>query len=582
MLITPRPALFQSTSLLLRRLSYFCATLLLITTPASRAEIVHLRGGGLEREWNTFPEQARADEWTFEFDGSGPTDALTLYLGQEDVKARWAVELNSKHLGYLKVEEDKLYATFPIKPQPGKNQLRVFHKSGRDVDDIRVGPIHVHPTNAPRTSLRISLRENGQPTAGRITVVDQAGYLSPMTIQSNDRLAVRDGVVYTLDGEAEIPLAPGTYTVYAGRGFEYSLEEKTFHIDDRPQAHTFKLTREVDTRGLISCDTHVHTVTHSGHGDCTLTERMISLAGENIELAIATDHNKHIDYRAEMNRLGIDQFTAVTGNEYTTRTGHFNLFPLDPKAKPQTYIGPDWQKVMECVKASGATISILNHGEDIHANWRPFAPENHDRQKGISRKGYAYDFNAMEVLNSGATLNDPMLLIEDWFGLLRAGLNIAAIGCSDSHDVSNFIVGQGRTYIPIKDDAVHRININEACEQILAGKSMVSYGLLCQLKLDGNTAHVDVQAPSWLQANRLQLFANGHAVFEESFKPTNKVTKIIPLKQRTEGFYVAVAHGPGVTGLYWPAAKPYQRRGPNFTPYVLGVSQVVHLTDSSE
>ena len=47
------------------------------------------------------------------------------------------------------------------------------------------------------------------------------------------------------------------------------------------------IRREVSTAGLVACDTHVHTLTYSGHGDATIDERAVTLAGEGIELPIA-------------------------------------------------------------------------------------------------------------------------------------------------------------------------------------------------------------------------------------------------------------------------------------------------------
>ena len=587
------------------KISWFL--LLLITAAPTYAQfgIMHLRddGNGVDpigefpdidirmkqqREWIDFPEKAAANGATFNINADHIDKPQLLWIVQEDVKARWEIRLNEKHLGYLKVEEDRLVVAHPIKPnllKPGVNKVSIGYKSGKGVDDIRVDIRGLTPANAPETPLTVNVTENGKPIPARFTLISKIGtnkygHLPTLSIRSNDHRAVREGVVYTLRGKETIPLPPGQYVVHAGRGFEYSLGTQTIQLGNEPKELHFELTREVDTSGLISCDTHVHTTTYSKHGDCTLTERMITLAGENVELAIATDHNQHIDYQKEMQRLGINQFTAVTGNEYTTRTGHFNLFPLDPKIKPPTYIGPDWEKVMTGVQRSGATIAILNHGRDIHANWRPFDPENHDQASGKSRKGYDYRFNAMELINSGATLNDPMVLYHDWFGLLNAGQRIAGIGSSDSHDVSNFIVGQGRTYIPMADDQdVAHIDVDEACKQLLAGNGMVSYGLLTQLSVQDSIAKVDVQAPSWIKANRIQIFANGKEVIDESIEPASKIQQRFNLpvaNKRT--FYVAVARGPGITGLYWPAARPYQNTGPNFVPYVLGSSAVIWIT----
>ena len=99
------------------------------------------------------------------------------------------------------------------------------------------------------------------------------------------------------------------------------------------------IKREVETKGWVSSDTHVHTLTHSGHGDATDLERVITLAGEGIELPIITDHNKQIDLHAVALKAAVRKyFTPVVGNEVTTDFGHFNVFPLPangPSSSPR-------------------------------------------------------------------------------------------------------------------------------------------------------------------------------------------------------------------------------------------------------
>src|SRR5262245_3580143 len=58
----------------------------------------------------------------------------------------------------------------------------------------------------------------------RITVVDDRGQPAPLRADRSAKLAVRPGVVYTPDGRAEVELAPGRYTVYASRGFEWGVD----------------------------------------------------------------------------------------------------------------------------------------------------------------------------------------------------------------------------------------------------------------------------------------------------------------------------------------------------------------------
>src|SRR4030095_7801539 len=135
--------------------------------------------------------------------------------------------------------------------------------------------------------------------------------------------------------------------------------------------------REVPTGGYVAFDTHVHTLTHSGHGDASIAERMITLAGEGIELPIATDHNKHIAYRPDAERQGVRRyFTPVIGNEVTTSVGHFNIFPTMVSARIPDFKQTTWGAIFDEIFARpGVRVAILNHARDLHSGTRPFGPK---------------------------------------------------------------------------------------------------------------------------------------------------------------------------------------------------------------
>src|SRR5690606_30788755 len=131
--------------------------------------------------------------------------------------------------------------------------------------------------------------------------------------------------------------------------------------------HTLNLKREVPTEGWISMDTHVHTLTHSGHGDATAAERVLTLAGEHIELPVVTEHNKNVDLRPLTESMGYaDYVLPIIGNEYTTSTGHFNIFPVgenDPVPDPDV---STWtEAALELRTAGKPEAVILNHGRSL-------------------------------------------------------------------------------------------------------------------------------------------------------------------------------------------------------------------------
>ena len=141
-------------------------------------------------------------------------------------------------------------------------------------------------------------------------------------------------------------------------------------------------------------------------------------------------------------------------------------------------------------------------------------------------------FNAMEVINSGATQTDPLRLFRDWMALLNRGYQVTPVGSSDSHDVARYIVGQGRTYIRCDDRDVAHLDVDAAVANFLQGRVLVSYGLLAELTVNGKYSsgelaaiagdEVDVKVrvlgPHWTEATKLQLYANGQLIREEPIR----------------------------------------------------------------
>jgi hypothetical protein len=141
--------------------------------------------------------------------------------------------------------------------------------------------------------------------------------------------AIRTGVIYTSDGQTSIGVPAGEYQIYASRGFEYSAPSARVQLAHGQRASiALKIRREVTMCGYVSCDTHVHTLELSGHGDASVDERVLAAAGEGLDLIVATEHNRFADYSAALRKLGLNRWvTSIPGTEVTTAIGHFNIFP---------------------------------------------------------------------------------------------------------------------------------------------------------------------------------------------------------------------------------------------------------------
>ena len=556
---------------------------------------MHLLRSGETREWDNFPEGEQPSTFTKTFTLKPNTQPVTLSLSQANVKLRWQVELNGKKVALLHRDENPLTAYWEVASQflqVGENTLTVrsTERKPRSSDDILVGRVKIHDQtldsvlNEATLSVTVTDAKSHTGLPSRITILNEHGELQSIGAESNDHLAVRPGTVYTSTGQATFGLPVGKYTVFAGRGFEYSLAQQEVTVKAGEKATLdLEIERQVETTGFVACDTHIHTLTNSGHGDSSVKERMITLVAEGIELPIATDHNVQIDHRPFAKEMKVSQyFTPVVGNEYTTSVGHFNIFPLKSTDPPPNYKLKNWPDIFaELSRTAKPAVIILNHARDVHGGTTPFGPKNHLAIVGENLHGWPIGFNAMEVINSGATQTDPMQLFRDWMNMLNAGHKITPVGSSDSHDVTRYTVGQGRTYIRTTDSDPGNISANDAVKSFLNGDVNVSYGLLTTLDVSMEDDQADVafkietQFPHWIQATETTLYANGRQVVHDTpDKPmTSPWRKQLHLpKPKHDVFYVAIATGPGIEQPYWRTALPYQPDSISTKTFVIGCS----------
>lgn len=573
----------------------------------------YLLRSGTEPEWVEFSNrtpQGKRLEVRFNHQTNGRP--ATLLIRQNDVKLEWRVNLNGRPVGKLFLSEEPLWQTLEVGAgllRNGENVLEIAPPSGGD--DILVGPISLasepFPELMSRAAVDVAVTDasSRREIPCRVTVVDNDGFLVPLSAEPGQKIAVRPGVAYLGNGRARLSLLPGNYTIWATRGPEYGLGYQSVSLAaGTTRKARLELRREVSTPGLVACDTHVHTLTHSGHGDATIEERALTLAGEAVELPIAADHDVLADYRPAANRMDVaNAFTPVIGCEVTTARGHFNVFPIVPNSPVPDRQILDWPRLMQAIRATpGVRVVILNHPRNIHSNFQPFAATNFNRVTGLNLRGPEFSFDAIEVLNSSALQSDWMINFRDWMALLNYGYRVTAVGSSDCHDVSRYIVGQGRTYLRARDHDPGNIPVDEACGSLLSGRALVSSGLFTDLTVNGRfgpgdlatargrglEVRVRVRAPSWIAAERVTLWANGIVAREAGLSAAARVGKGTSHGQewelrwdlpapRHDVYLLAIASGPPVRGPYWATAKPYQPSSPVWNGAVVGATNPVWL-----
>lgn len=538
---------------------------------------------------SSFPQSARkANGPRFErsFESQSNPVEWTLRLKQQNVADNWEVEINGRPIARLNVANSERLAHFSVPPGAlvdGTNTLAIIPRGL--TNDILVSSIEIIPERM-RDFLKLAHVEiqvtemNGRvPVPARVTIVDKENRHAELYNVQPSTTAWRKGIFYTGSKPVELDLPQGEYTITATRGMEWSRSQRKvrFFIGQKTQL-TLALARELDTSGYVAADMHVHSYTFSGHGDASIDDRIYTLAGEGIELPIATDHNHFTDYAPREAELDQSQyFTPVIGDEVTTANGHFNAFPFHPEGKIPDYKETNWVKLVAGMRDKGAHYVILNHPRWPSLTNSPFAIWGLNRADGsLTNTSVALTMDAIELQNaaSPARHNDPNFMLRDWFALLNHGEHLWAVGGSDSHTIAEPI-GQSRTYIASADENPGAIDIAAVVKAMKAGNMSVSYGIFGGATVDGRVmgqiarpiqgalnVSFHVGCPDWIKATNAVVYLNGLKVAEQELSMAPRtalrtnVTFQIPAPKH-DAYLICVAYGDGVKDPSWKTVADY-------------------------
>ncbi len=422
------------------------------------------------------------------------------------------------------------------------------------------------PEGKGRLEITLLNGESGQPIPGKWLFFNGD---DPVDLQltSTGNLAIRKHTIYTLTGRDTIIIPMGEYEIWAGRGMEYSIAKKSITIRDQEHATlTLKIKRSVDTEGFVSGDMHLHTVTHSGHGDSNMEERIISCIGEGLEWAVATDHNHVVDYDTVITAFATEQYISSTvGNEVSSQFGHFNNFPVPKGSAPVEIDSADANKLFKQIRAeTDSSVIQVNHPRWEGIDY--FTVMDFDEHLAeTENKNWSWDFDAIEILNENAgwgwvaTSQNPYSVRQDWYNILNSGQRVTGVGNSDSHTVEKLLAGMPRNYIASPTDDPSLIDEKTLSQNINKGRVSVAQGLYVQMWVNGVqhrsdttltggeiAVRVKVQAPEWIDCDSVQIIGNGKILRRFPAHPAKngvKFDKTISMKISEDTWLIAVATG---------------------------------------
>jgi len=392
-------------------------------------------------------------------------------------------------------------------PESQEVQLRAYRR-GDGISDPVV--VEASSTSAnvmlpQKGTIRVTATDADSNTAlpVRVQVIDENAYQPPANfgepiVPRDDRLHV----VFPTDGQAVLSAPAGMYQVVVSRGYEYDIvgddDDPLVEVGaGRETAVDAKLTRVVDSMGVMCGDFHIHTHRSPDAPDSP-EFKLMAAAGDGVELPVRTDHEFVAAFEPVVASLGLEAWMyGFSALELTSSSfGHFGVFPLAPDPTLPNDGAIPWNGIDESGAVDifepipviedarsrpGAPEVIMFHprpkpgtaggfgeliGENYFTGWNdPFtntggvqynsATDMIERQNIDPATWWDLDFKVVEVFNDSSfaenkqndgriypgdpmdeDASEAMGTVDDWFGLLNSDDRpdgVFAVGSSDSH-----------------------------------------------------------------------------------------------------------------------------------------------------
>lgn len=390
------------------------------------------------------------------------------------------------------------------------------------------------PPKNPGTLLVVATDERNQPIAAKIRL-DRDGRKAPI-FPPDGGLDGSDRFLWTGNGRASRSLEPGRYRLLVTAGIERDAVAKTVEIRPGSELRVdAQLPRVIETPGWISADLHLHQAA-SVDADIGMPERVVAIAAEGVEFAVATDHYVVTDLGPtvrwlEQQGLLTSPVQTVAGSEVSTlgrRFGHFNVFPLKPGSNVRYRDVTPSELFADARKASPGGVLQVNHPR-LAPNLGYFTYHGVDDATGEMRvAGYDPAFDTLEVYNGDDAWNLKAVkkVLFDWMHLLGRGHRYAATGSSDSHSLAFLDPGLPRTMIRYGSAKSDRDDPSAKQSAVLAalkaGRATVTSGPIIEASIDGKgpgeTARgkrarlrVVVRAAPWIDVRSVEILEGGGA-----------------------------------------------------------------------
>ena len=153
-------------------------------------------------------------------------------------------------------------------------------------------------------------------------------------------------------------------------------------------------------------------------------------------------------------------------------------------------------------------------------------------------------------------------MLDDWFTMLNLGLRVTAMGNSDTHSTTTVEAGLPRNYVLSETDSPAFLRPQDIADAMRDHRVVASYGPFLRMWIDGENiggdvvasggtveVQIEVQAPTWMSVDRVELYENGTLIREwtvaDDADPIQRMYERFDLEVTEDAWYVAVTMGEG-------------------------------------
>jgi hypothetical protein len=409
-----------------------------------------------------------------------------------------------------------------------------------------------------------------------------------------DEASARLHVEFAVTGDAVLPVPPGEHRVVVSRGYEWEIYDQTVTI---PAGSTLdipvELEHSVDTTGSMSADFHIHSQ-YSADSSDPVDFKVRGAIADGLDIPVTSEHEWIIEFQPVIESLGLQSWAyGISSQELTTFTwGHFGVVPISPRPGELNNGARDWLgKSPRDVFADIDTLPeqpavIVNHPSGNAGFSAYFTAAMLDKATGTStHQLWDENFDAIEVFNDSGLDSNRDASVAHWFALLNAGKTFFAVGSSDSHHLRTSPVGYPRTFLQLGYDSPMQVSREDVRDAIKAGRSTIGGGLFMGVTGPGGSGPgetvagasgsadftVTVRAPSWVNADTLEVIVNGETVATEPLAPVgmgpakefvNQVT--VPIPSGPRSWVIFHAKGPSDLSPVHPGKDAFAVSNPIF------------------